>query len=44
VAAAENRAYYMDERDEMIAYIDTLKAGECLSEKAIREGYEVFKT
>ena len=28
----------------LIAYIDTLKAGEGLSEKEIREGYESFKT
>ena len=37
-------ANFMDEREEMIAYIDTLKAGEGLSEKEIREGYEIFKT
>jgi type I restriction enzyme R subunit len=37
-------ANFMDDREEMIAYIDTLKAGEGLSEKEIREGYEVFKT
>lgn len=33
----------MDERDDMIAFIDTLMAGEGLSEQAIREGYEAFK-
>ncbi len=33
----------MDERDDMIAYIDTLKVGEGLSKQAICEGYEAFK-
>ncbi|KPA17767.1 type I site-specific deoxyribonuclease, HsdR family protein [Candidatus Magnetomorum sp. HK-1] len=37
-------ANFMDDREEMIAYINTLKVGEGLSEKAIREGYETFKT
>ena len=36
-------ANFMDEREEMIAYIDTLKAGEGLNEKEIRDGYEFFK-
>ena len=34
---------FLDEREEISAYIRTLKAGEGLSEKAIREGYEAFK-
>ena len=33
----------MDERDAFSAYINTLKAGEGLSETAIREGYTRFK-
>jgi type I restriction enzyme R subunit len=33
----------MDERDAIAAYINTLKAGEGLSEAAIREGYTRFK-
>jgi type I restriction enzyme R subunit len=33
----------MEERDDIIDYIKSLKAGEGLSEKAIREGYETFK-
>ena len=33
-------ANFMDERQEIIAYINTLKAGEGLSEAAIRQGYE----
>ena len=33
----------MNERDDIAAYINTLKAGEGLSETAIREGYLRFK-
>ena len=33
----------MDEREDIAAYINTLKAGEGLSEKAIRAGYSRFK-
>jgi type I restriction enzyme R subunit len=33
----------MDERDDMIAYIDTLEMGKGLSEEDIRRGYEKFK-
>jgi type I restriction enzyme R subunit len=36
-------AKFMDERDDLVAYIDTLKAGEALSEAVIRQGYESFK-
>ena len=36
-------ANLMDERDDIKAYIDTLKAGEKLNEQQIREGYEQFK-
>ena len=36
-------AKFMDERDDIAAYIATLKAGEGLSEKAIRDGYTRFK-
>jgi len=36
-------AKFMNERDEIAAYINTLKAGEGLSETAIREGYTKFK-
>ena len=43
VGLLSSTANFMDEREEMIAYIDTLKAGEGLSEQAIREGYEAFK-
>ncbi len=36
-------AKFMDEREDIAAYIATLKAGEGLSETAIREGYARFK-
>ena len=36
-------AKFMNERDDIAAYITTLKAGEGLSETAIREGYTRFK-
>jgi type I restriction enzyme R subunit len=36
-------AKFMDEREDIAAYIHTLKAGEGLSETAIREGYTRFK-
>ncbi len=36
-------AKFMDERDDIAAYIGTLQAGEGLSEKAIRDGYIRFK-
>lgn len=36
-------AKFMNERDDIAAYIATLKAGEGLSETAIRDGYAHFK-
>ncbi|MEP6780070.1 MAG: type I restriction endonuclease subunit R, partial [Gemmatimonadaceae bacterium] len=36
-------AKFMDEREDIAAYIATLKAGEGLSETAIRDGYTRFK-
>lgn len=36
-------ANLMEEREDIIAYIGELKAGEALNEKAIREGYQAFK-
>jgi type I restriction enzyme, R subunit len=36
-------AKFMDERDTIAEYIGTLKAGEGLSEDAIRDGYKRFK-
>lgn len=37
-------AKFVDERDDIAAYIKTLSTGEGLSEAAIRKGYEQFKT
>ena len=36
-------AKFMDEREDIAAYINSLKAGEGLSETAIRDGYTRFK-
>ena len=38
-----SEAKFIDEREDIAAYIGTLKAGEGLSEQAIRQGYENFK-
>jgi type I restriction enzyme R subunit len=43
IGLIQSDAKFMDERDEIAAYINTLKAGEGLSEKDIREGYQRFK-
>jgi len=40
LAASSN---LMDEREDIIAYINTLEAGKGLSEQAIRDGYQKFK-
>lgn len=34
---------FMDERDDIIAYINTLKMGEALNEQEIKAGYQKFK-
>ena len=36
-------AKFMNERDDIAEYIGTLKAGEGLSENAVRDGYSLFK-
>ncbi len=36
-------AKFMDEGEDIIAYINTLKPGTALNEKNIRQGYEAFK-
>jgi len=36
-------ANLMDERDDIVDYISSLKTGESLNEKAIRQGYDRFK-
>ena len=43
IGLIQSDAKFMDEREDIAAYIKTLKAGEGLSEKAIREGYSRFK-
>lgn len=43
VGLIQSDAKFMDEREDIAAYIATLKAGEGLSEKAIRDGYARFK-
>jgi len=43
VGLIQSDAKFMDEREDIAAYIATLKAGEGLSEKAVRDGYTRFK-
>jgi len=43
VGLIQSDAKFMDEREDIAEYIGTLKAGEGLSETAIREGYTRFK-
>ncbi len=43
IGLIQSDAKFMDEREDIAAYIATLKAGEGLSERAIREGYSRFK-
>ncbi len=44
IGLIESDAKFIDEREDIAAYIDTLKAGEGLSEQDIRQGYEAFKS
>lgn len=43
VGLIQSDAKFMNESEDIAAYIATLKAGEGLSEKAIRDGYNSFK-
>jgi len=43
VSLLKSSANLMDEREDIVDYIDTLTPGEGLSESAIRDGYEAFK-
>ncbi len=43
VGLIQSDAKFMDEREDIAAYIATLKVGEGLSEKTVREGYQCFK-
>lgn len=39
-----SNANLMEEREDIVAYINSLEAGKSLTEKEIREGYQAFKT
>ncbi|MBW2108092.1 MAG: type I restriction endonuclease subunit R [Deltaproteobacteria bacterium] len=43
IGILSSNAKFLDEREELIEYVNSLKEGEGLSEKEIREGYERFK-
>ncbi len=43
IGLIQSDAKFMDERENIAAFIATLKAGEGLNEKAIRDGYARFK-
>lgn len=43
IGLIQSDAKFMDERDDIADYIDTLEAGKGLDEKAIREGFQRFK-
>ena len=43
IGLIESDAKFIDEREEITEYVRSLKAGEGLDEKAIREGYQRFK-
>jgi type I restriction enzyme, R subunit len=44
IGLIDSDAKFIDEREDIAAYIGTLKAGEGLSEENIRQGYESFKS
>jgi type I restriction enzyme, R subunit len=44
IGLIQSDAKFMDDREDIAAYIGTLKVGKGLDEKAIRAGYEAFKT
>ena len=43
IGLIQSDAKFLDDREEIAAYIDTLTVGEGLNEKAIRNGFEKFK-
>ncbi|MEL7284988.1 MAG: type I restriction endonuclease subunit R, partial [Pseudomonadota bacterium] len=43
IGLIQSDAKFLDDREEIAAYIDTLTVGEGLNEKAIREGFEHFR-
>jgi type I restriction enzyme R subunit len=44
IGLIQSDAKFMDDRDDIAAYISTLQVGKGLDEQAIRAGYEAFKT
>ncbi len=44
VGIIDSDAKFLDERDDITAYIDSLEVGSGLSEEEIKKGYEEFKT
>lgn len=44
ISLLSSSANLMDERDDIVDYINSLEAGKALNEKEIREGYQTFKT
>jgi type I restriction enzyme, R subunit len=43
IGLIDSDAKFMDEREDMTAYINSLQVGKALNERAIRAGYEKFK-
>jgi type I restriction enzyme R subunit len=43
ISLLKSHANLMEEKDDMIEYINTLKVGTGLSQEEIRKGYEIFK-
>jgi type I restriction enzyme R subunit len=43
ISLLSSHANLMDEKEDMVAYINSLETGKALSEKEIREGYQNFK-
>jgi len=43
IGLIQSDAKFLDDREEIAAYIDTLTVGEGLNEKAIRDGFEEFR-
>ena len=44
IGLIQSEAKFLDEREDIIEYVNSLKEGEGLDEDAIRAGYEQFKT
>lgn len=44
IGLIQSDAKFIDEREDIAEYIGSLKSGEALDEKAIRKGYEQFKS